>query len=81
MLRAIGCPYRKQVMIGVLEGAAATHCDEPGISLLWQYHSLVPALPSAQRCGLVVQTVGKHLPEPVLGGFRLYFSFRSYRQG
>lgn len=42
MLGAIGRPYRKQVMIGVLEGAAATHSDEPGVSLLWQYHSLVP---------------------------------------
>jgi hypothetical protein len=35
MLCAIGRPYRKQVMIGVLEGAAATHSDEPGVSLLW----------------------------------------------
>jgi hypothetical protein len=35
MLCAIGCPYRKQVMIGVLKGAAATHSDEPGVSLLW----------------------------------------------
>ncbi|MBI5029205.1 MAG: hypothetical protein HZB51_01660 [Chloroflexi bacterium] len=35
MLCAIGRPYRKQVMIGVLEGAAATHRDEPGVSLLW----------------------------------------------
>jgi hypothetical protein len=41
MLCAIGCPYRKQVMIGVLEGAAATHSDESGVPLLWQYHSLV----------------------------------------
>ena len=35
MLCAIGRPYRKQMMIGVLEGAAATHRDEPGVSLLW----------------------------------------------
>jgi hypothetical protein len=40
MLCAIGRPYRKQVMIGVLEGTAATHSDEPGVSLLWQDHSV-----------------------------------------
>jgi hypothetical protein len=34
MLCAIGRPYRKQMMIGVLEGTAATHRDEPGVSLL-----------------------------------------------
>jgi hypothetical protein len=42
MLCAIGRPYRKQMMIGVLEGAAATQSDEPDVSLLWQYHSSVP---------------------------------------
>jgi len=35
MLCAIGCPYRKQVMIGVLQGTAATPGDESGVSLLW----------------------------------------------
>jgi len=35
MLCAIGRPDRKQAMVGVLEGAAATHSDEPGVSLLW----------------------------------------------
>jgi hypothetical protein len=35
MLCTIGRPYRKQMMIGVLEGTAATHSDEPGVSLLW----------------------------------------------
>jgi hypothetical protein len=35
MLCAIGRPYRKQVVNGVLEGTAATHSDEPGVSLLW----------------------------------------------
>jgi hypothetical protein len=35
MLCAIGCQYRKQVMIGVLEGTAATYGDEPGVALLW----------------------------------------------
>jgi hypothetical protein len=35
MLCAIGRPYRKQAMIGVLQGAAATHSDKPGVSLLW----------------------------------------------
>jgi hypothetical protein len=35
MLCAIGRPYRKQMMIGVLESTAATHSDEPGVSLLW----------------------------------------------
>ncbi len=33
MLGAIGRPDRQQVMIGVLESAAATHRDEPGIPL------------------------------------------------
>jgi hypothetical protein len=32
---AIGRPYRKQMMIGVLEGTAAADGDEPGVSLLW----------------------------------------------
>ena len=35
VLRAISCPYRKQMMIGVLESTAATHIDKPGVSLLW----------------------------------------------
>jgi hypothetical protein len=35
VLCAIGCPYRKQVMVGILEAAAAPQCDEPGVSLLW----------------------------------------------
>jgi hypothetical protein len=35
MLCASGRPDRKQMMIGVLEGPAATHRDEPGVSLLW----------------------------------------------
>ena len=35
MLCASGCPFRKQVMIRVLEGAAAPQSDEPGVSLLW----------------------------------------------
>ena len=34
MLCAVGRPYRKQMMIGVLEGTAATHGDEAGVSLL-----------------------------------------------
>jgi len=35
MLCAIGRPYRKQAMIGVLEGATAAHSDEPGVPHLW----------------------------------------------
>jgi hypothetical protein len=35
MLCAIGRPYRKQMMIGILESTAAAHSDEPGVSLLW----------------------------------------------
>jgi hypothetical protein len=38
MLCAIGCPYRKQVMIGVLESAAATDSDESRIALFRQDH-------------------------------------------
>jgi hypothetical protein len=34
MLRAIRCPYRKQMVVGVLESAAAPHSNEPGVSLL-----------------------------------------------
>jgi hypothetical protein len=34
MLCTISRPYRKQVMIGVLESTAATHSDEPGVPLL-----------------------------------------------
>jgi hypothetical protein len=34
VLCTIGRPYRKQAMIGVLEGAAATHRNEPWVSLL-----------------------------------------------
>jgi hypothetical protein len=49
MLCAVGRPYRQQMMIGLLEGAAATHSDEPGISLLWQYHSSVPAHSSINK--------------------------------
>ncbi len=41
MLCTIGRPYPQQAMIGVREAAAATHSDEPGVPLLWQYHSLV----------------------------------------
>jgi hypothetical protein len=42
MLCAISSPYCKQVMIGVLEGTAATHSDEPRVSFLWQYDLSVP---------------------------------------
>jgi hypothetical protein len=35
MLRAISRPYRKQLMIGVCEGAPAAYGDKAGIPLLW----------------------------------------------
>jgi hypothetical protein len=40
MFCAICCPYRKQLMMGVLQRTAATQGDEPGVTLLWQDHFL-----------------------------------------
>jgi hypothetical protein len=40
VLRAIGRPQRKKVMLGILQGAAATHGNKPGIPVLGENHWL-----------------------------------------
>ena len=46
VLRAIGRPHGKKAMIGVQEGAAATHGDEPGIPVPGEDHRSFSPVPS-----------------------------------